>query len=162
VSTLPPTAPVGAAPRHHPGDDPGDDPGDGADVDLATCWRLLAGVRRARVAYTSGALPALAAVPAVLDGSRLVLLARQGSSLARAAHGGVVAVQADGGPSPLLGAGSAAGAGAAEWSVTVTGRAERAEDDGGPAAALARTGVPRRPGDVLIRVHADVVEGRRH
>ncbi|WP_299037963.1 pyridoxamine 5'-phosphate oxidase family protein [uncultured Pseudokineococcus sp.] len=166
MSPLPPTAPVGAAPRRGPGPDlgpdldPGDGTGDGTEVDLATCWRLLSGVRRVRVAYTSGALPALDAVPVVLDGSTLVLLARAGSTLARAAHGGVVAVQADGGPVPVLGGPSTAPA-PAEWSVTVTGRAEVVDVDGGLAAAMARTGVPRRPGEVLVRVHADIVEGRR-
>lgn len=157
--TSPPlAAPAGGAPAATAD---ADLPPDLRDVGLATCWRLLADARRVRVAYTSGALPALAVVPVVLDGASLVVLTPQGSPLARAAHGGVVAAQADGSPPPLRSVRSPADATATEWSVTVTGRAEEVlEVDEALAAAMARTGVHRRLGEVLVRVHADLVEGQ--
>ncbi|RBY84787.1 pyridoxamine 5'-phosphate oxidase family protein [Blastococcus sp. TF02A-26] len=76
------------------------------------CRRLLSRVPVGRIAFTARALPAVQPVPFALDGTRVVVAAVPGSTLAVSCPGTVVAFEADGWE-PDGGA----------WAVTVVGPA---------------------------------------
>jgi len=61
----------------------------------AECRRLLAGAVIGRLAYTEGALPAIQPVHFTLLGDRIVIPTREGSKVAAASRGAVVAFEVD-------------------------------------------------------------------
>ena len=105
-----------------------------------------------RFVFTVGALPAVVPVTFALDGEVAVCCTSAGSRLARAAAGGVLALQADD-----IDVASRSG-----WSVVATGVAEVVRD---PAEVSRITGLVRPwvPGtlDVAIRLPLTVLTGRR-
>lgn len=130
-------------------------PDDGfCELDRDECLRLLATAPVGRVVYTRQALPAVMPVGFGLDQDGAVLLrAPAASELVRAVDGAVVAFEAD----------AVDVAARCGWSVVVTGRAVvvtgRAEREGAERAAP-----PSRassPDEVLVRIDAELVTGRR-
>ncbi|MFC9329244.1 pyridoxamine 5'-phosphate oxidase family protein [Kitasatospora sp. NPDC057015] len=115
-------------------------------LDMRQCLRLLAATRVGRVVYTVGALPAVLPTRYRLgtDGS-VLLSAAAGSELVRAVSGALVAFEA----------GEVSESDGSGWSVTVLGRADVTE-----APAPHEPSVLRRPGQVSIRIHAELVTGR--
>lgn len=115
--------------------------------------RLLGTAQVGRIVFTIRALPAVQPVNFVVDHGAVVIRVGDGSKLAAAVRGNVVAFEAD-----EIDAGTQTG-----WSVTVTGRCEvvRNADD------LARLAVfgpqPWAPGmkDHFIRIYPEIVTGRR-
>ena len=116
------------------------------------CVRLLGGAAVGRFIFTVGALPAVVPVAFALHDGAAVCRTSAGSRLARAAEGGVLALQADE-IDPVTRSG---------WSVVATGVAELVTD---PVAVRAMTGLlePWVPGplDVAIRLPLTVLTGRR-
>jgi uncharacterized protein len=121
-------------------------------IGRADCLRLLAGAIVGRMVFTEGALPAVVPVTFAVDGDSLVCRTTPDSRLARAADGGVLALEAD-----ELDVASRSG-----WSVVATGLAEvvTAENEVSRVAALVQ---PWAPGDhqVAIRLRMTVLSGRR-
>jgi uncharacterized protein len=117
------------------------------------CLELLGRGETGRVAVTIGALPAVLPVSYGLAGDDVVFLAREGSDLARAATGAVVAFETD----------HVDAAGGEAWSVVVTGLAVPVTDPADLEACRARELGPwtqeRRP--VFMRLATEVVSGRR-
>ncbi|MFD0264906.1 pyridoxamine 5'-phosphate oxidase family protein [Kitasatospora indigofera] len=115
-------------------------------LDERQCLRLLAATRVGRVVYTVGALPAVLPTRYRLDADGSVLLsAAAGSELVRAVSGALVAFEA----------GEVSESDGSGWSVTVLGRADVTE-----AQTPHEPAVLRRPGQVCIRIHAELVTGR--
>ena len=116
------------------------------------CLRGLSSTAVGRFVFTVGALPAVVPVTFALDGEVAVCCTSAGSRLARAAAGGVLALQADD-----IDVASRSG-----WSVVATGVAEVVRD---PAEVSRITGLVRPwvPGtlDVAIRLPLTVLTGRR-
>ncbi|MEU9126862.1 pyridoxamine 5'-phosphate oxidase family protein [Kitasatospora sp. NPDC048540] len=119
---------------------------DHAPLDEQQCLRLLAATTVGRVVYTIGALPAVLPTRYRLgpDGS-VLLRAPAGSELVRAVSGALVAFEA----------GEVDESDGSGWSVTVLGHAAVAE---GPAPQ--DPALPCRPGQVSIRIRAELVTGR--
>jgi uncharacterized protein len=116
------------------------------------CRTLLDSAPVARVVFTDHALPAILPVTFVVDGESVVFRTAQGSRLARAARGAVLAFEADElNPRTRTG-----------WSVVVTGEAE-IEEDQDEMHRLGAVLQPWVPGikDVFIRIPLTVVTGRR-
>jgi uncharacterized protein len=120
-------------------------------LDRSDCLRLLARGGIGRIAVTAGALPMILPVRYALDGDRVVLCVRVGSTLDQATHDTVVAFEVDG--SDLGG----------DWSVSIVGVArpipEGCESDRAEILPLPRwwLGRPHR----FISVSADHMTGRR-
>ncbi|MFF1870494.1 pyridoxamine 5'-phosphate oxidase family protein [Streptomyces sp. CB03911] len=115
-------------------------------LDQRQCLRLLAATRVGRVVYTVGALPAVLPTRYSLDADGSVLVsAAAGSELVRAVSGALVAFEA----------GEVSESDGSGWSVTVLGRADitEAQPPQGPILV-------RRPGQVSIRIRAELVTGR--
>ncbi|MCW2724864.1 MAG: hypothetical protein JWN35_1785 [Frankiales bacterium] len=117
------------------------------------CLRLLTTVPVGRVVYTQHALPAVAPVGFVLDGTELLLRLPEGNELAAAVRRSVVAFQADD-VDPVTQGG---------WTVTVTGWA-REETDQAQLRRLAA--LPLRPWiaggrEHFIKITTDLVSGSR-
>ena len=116
------------------------------------CLELLAGAAVGRMVYTASALPAVVPVTFALDGGAAVCQTASSSRLARAAYGGVLALQTD-----EVDVVTRSG-----WSVIATGRADVLHD---PAqvrrvAGLVHPWLPG-PADVAIRLPLTVLTGRR-
>ncbi|MDQ0312685.1 nitroimidazol reductase NimA-like FMN-containing flavoprotein (pyridoxamine 5'-phosphate oxidase superfamily) [Kitasatospora herbaricolor] len=115
-------------------------------LDQRQCLRLLAATRVGRVVYTVGALPAVLPTRYRLDADGSVLLsAAAGSELVRAVSGALVAFEA----------GEVSESDGSGWSVTVLGRADVSE-----ARPPHEPVLPRLPGQVSIRIRAELVTGR--
>ncbi|MCX5208281.1 pyridoxamine 5'-phosphate oxidase family protein [Kitasatospora sp. NBC_00240] len=119
---------------------------DTSPLDERQCLRLLAATRVGRVVYTVGALPAVLPTRYRLDADGSVLIsAAPGSELVRAVSGALVAFEA----------GEVSESDGSGWSVTVLGRADVTE------AQPPHEPIPlRRPGQVSIRIRAELVTGR--
>jgi uncharacterized protein len=122
------------------------------ELDEATCYRRLAGVRIGRVVTTCGALPLVVPVNFALDGHAVVFRTTVDGSLAAATREAVVAFQADDIDEDVR----------SGWSVTITGVAV-------PVTAasellrLQQLGLaPWAPGrrDHYVRITSGIVTGR--
>jgi nitroimidazol reductase NimA-like FMN-containing flavoprotein (pyridoxamine 5'-phosphate oxidase superfamily) len=117
-----------------------------ASLDTQQCLRLLAGMAVGRIVYTKGAMPAVLPVPFRLDADGSVVLAQSAASeLVRAVDGAVIAFET----------GEVSGVDGSGWSVTILGRASVAPE------RSARPGAAAGTDRVLIRIHPEVVTGRR-
>ena len=116
------------------------------------CLALLASAAVGRMVFTASALPAVVPVTFALDGGAAVCQTASKSRLARAADGGVLALQTD-----EVDVVTRSG-----WSVIATGRAEVLHDpvQVRRVAALVEPWVPG-PADIAIRLPLTVVTGRR-
>lgn len=123
-------------------------------LDQQQALSLLAGMTVGRVIYTVAALPAVLPVRfrIAADGS-LVLGTEVRSELLRAIGGGVIGFES----------GEIDEADGSGWSVTVLGRAQ--VDDGTEGAVRSEAGTGsadlNTPGQLRIRLHPDLVTGRR-
>jgi nitroimidazol reductase NimA-like FMN-containing flavoprotein (pyridoxamine 5'-phosphate oxidase superfamily) len=122
-------------------------------LDRQECLRLLTQTQRGRIAIHTAALPAILPVRFVLDVNRVVLSASEGTTLARATDGSVVAFQTDGTERETE----------REWSVSLIGLARHLTepDDVARAAVLP---LPRWSADLpprYIAISTDRVSGRR-
>ena len=121
-------------------------------LDVAQCYELLATDTVGRIVYTDGAMPAITPVNYVLDGHHVVFRTAEGSRLARAVSGAVVAFEVD-----QLDRATRTG-----WSVVVTGVAREigeGSDQGRNAAlTLAPWAGGRRP--LAFSIAPGVVTGR--
>lgn len=118
------------------------------------CIALMGSVSLGRVVFTDRALPAIQPVNFVLDGDDVIIATSQGSKLAAATRGAVVAFETD-----AFGAAMQAGG----WSVTMVGQAQTVRD----IAEIERLSrlplcswAPGRR-DHFIRIRGDFVSGRR-
>ena len=122
-------------------------------LDREECLRLLAQAQRGRIAINVGALPAILPVRFVLDIDRVVLSASEGTTLARATDGSVVAFQTDG---TELGS-------EREWSVSLIGIARHLTEVGEVARAAVLP-LQRWSSDLpprYIAISTERVSGRR-
>src|SRR3954452_20793958 len=122
-------------------------------LDEAESMRMLGSVRWGRCAWAGPEGPRILPVNlSVLDGKVFFRTALYGS-LADAAHGDAVAVEADELDDRL----------SSGWSVVVLGRAEQVEDPAEIASLFRRMPEPWAPGSrpVLVRVRPAQVTGRR-
>lgn len=122
-------------------------------LDEAESMRMLASVRWGRCAWTGPEGPRILPVNcSVLDGNVFFRTALYGS-LADAANGSAVALEADELDDRL----------SSGWSVVVLGRAEQVEDPAEVAQLFRRIGQPWAPGSrpVLVRILPSQVTGRR-
>ncbi|MGV9352201.1 pyridoxamine 5'-phosphate oxidase family protein [Streptomyces misionensis] len=130
-------------------------PNDGfCELDRAECLRLLATAPVGRVVYTRQALPAVVPVNFGLDRDGTVLLhTSAGSELVRAIDGAVVAFEAD----------AVDVAARSGWSVVLTGQATVVTDraDLERAERVAPGSWAPSPDDVLVRIDAELITGRR-
>lgn len=118
----------------------------------AECIDLLSGAEVGRIVFSDRALPAVLPVTFIIDDDCIVVRTAQGSRLARAVDGAVVAFEVDQ-IQPWTRGG---------WSVVVTGQAW-IEPDPSERNRLADLLTPWVPGfkDVIIRIPLSVVTGRR-
>ena len=120
-------------------------------LDREACLAVLARGGVGRIAINVGALPLILPVRFALDGERVVVRVRQGSTLERATQDTVVAFEADDlGP-------------AEGWSISFVGLARHLPDSGdvGPGVRLA---LPHWGGDgehLLVGISTEHVSGRR-
>lgn len=122
-------------------------------LDRVECLRLLRSVSVGRIVFTERALPAVQPVNFVVLDEAIWFRTGEGSKLAVAARGAIVAFQADEFDAELR----------SGWSVTALGQAEEVRD---PELIRAVRRLPLRtwaPGqrDHLIRVGVHEVSGRR-
>ncbi|PRX45194.1 pyridoxamine 5'-phosphate oxidase-like protein [Prauserella shujinwangii] len=119
-------------------------------LDRARCLALLAGARLGRVVFTHRGLPAVQLVRFALRGENVVCEVPPGSALFAAAHGTVVAFEADDFAADL----------SAGWSVTVLGRLREARE---PALLAGLPPLSWRPDpeDRHLTVSIEVVSGSR-
>jgi nitroimidazol reductase NimA-like FMN-containing flavoprotein (pyridoxamine 5'-phosphate oxidase superfamily) len=129
---------------------------DSADLevlDRRQCVELIGTVALGRIVYTDRAMPAVQAVPFVLDDRGIVLRASAGGKLSAAARNAVVAFEVDSVAEDL----------SSGWSVSVVGNAVEVTT-AAELATLTRlpllTWTPR-PSDHFIRISVDLVTGRR-
>jgi len=122
------------------------------ELSASECRELLASAVVGRFVFTIGALPAVVPVAFAIDGGTAVCRTSATSRLARAADGGVIALQADR-IDPARRSG---------WSVVATGVAEIVRD---PTEVRRIAGVVQPwvdgPLDVAIRLPLTVLTGRR-
>jgi nitroimidazol reductase NimA-like FMN-containing flavoprotein (pyridoxamine 5'-phosphate oxidase superfamily) len=115
-------------------------------LDTQQCLQLMAGMTVGRVVYTLDAMPAVLPVRFRIDPDGSVVLDEGAASdLVQAVDGAVIAFET----------GEVDGADGSGWSVTVLGRASVA------SAPAAGTGHVADADQVLIRLHPEVVTGRR-
>jgi uncharacterized protein len=130
------------------------EPGELAELPRSTSLELLRSAAVGRIVFTDRAMPAIAPVNfAVLSNGDVVFQTGTGSKLSAATREAVVAFEADSFDESTHDA----------WSVVVTGRSRivvTAEELSEIGAALAPAWVSGDRRDV-IRVSADIVEGRR-
>ena len=122
-------------------------------LDESESMRMLGSVRWGRCAWSGQEGPRILPVNySVLDGNVYFRTALYGS-LANAASGGAVALEADELDDRL----------SSGWSVVVLGRAEQVEDQTEVASLFHRIGQPWAPGSrpVLVRIRPSQVTGRR-
>ena len=121
-------------------------------LDLAKCYRLLAGETVGRVVYTDGALPAVAPVNYALDGESIVFRTAPTSRVAVRAVDQVVAFEVDS-LDPEVRTG---------WSVVVTGIARALTEPGEIARAGALNLAPWAGGrrELFVAITPGVVTGR--
>jgi nitroimidazol reductase NimA-like FMN-containing flavoprotein (pyridoxamine 5'-phosphate oxidase superfamily) len=123
------------------------------ELDEAEAMHLLESTRWGRCAWTGPEGPRILPVNyAVVDGNVFFRTGLYGS-LAEAAAGGLVALEADELDDRL----------ASGWSVVVVGRAEQVDDPAEVAALFRRMADPWAPGPrpVLVRIAPSQVTGRR-
>src|SRR5436305_15334524 len=104
------------------------------------CRALLAAGRVGRVAVTADALPVIAPVNYVVDGSSIVFRTKRDGMLARACDDAVIAFEID----------EVAADGSGGWSVNVAGIASLASDSE-PVRAL-QLGIASAPGDARDQI----------
>ena len=128
------------------------EPGTVRELSREECLVLLAGAPVGRMVFTVSALPAVVPVTFALDGDAVVCQTSSSSRLAKAADGGVLALQADD-----VDAVSRSG-----WSVIATGKAEVLHDpvEIGRISELVHPWVPG-PSETTIRLPLTVLTGRR-
>ena len=124
-----------------------------AVLSRAECLALLPTVPIGRLVFTDRALPAVVPVNFVVHDGRIVVRTGQGSSLAAAVRGAVVAFEVDQVDEQARNG----------WSVTVTGRASEVVD---PDAVAELSSLPLQPWaggerNHFIVVPVDLVQGRR-
>ena len=122
------------------------------ELDRAECLRLLSRAVVGRMVFTDGALPAVVPVTFAVDGEHIVCRTSRSSRLARAADGGVLALQADQIEVPTRSGWSVVGTGVAR---VLYGTAELRR-----IAAMVDPWVPG-PFDAAIRMPLTVLTGRR-
>jgi nitroimidazol reductase NimA-like FMN-containing flavoprotein (pyridoxamine 5'-phosphate oxidase superfamily) len=115
-------------------------------LDTQQCLQLMAGMTVGRVVYTLDAMPAVLPVRFRIDPDGSVVVDEgSASDLVQAVDGAVIAFET----------GEVNGADGSGWSVTVVGRASVA------SAPVAGTAHVADADQVLIRLHPEVVTGRR-
>lgn len=124
-----------------------------AELDEAECRRLLARATVGRISFTDGALPVVVPVPFALAEGQVLIPAQEGSRLAEALHGAVVAFEVDD-----FDAATETG-----WSVTVVGPSRTLRD---PARLATGSAVPvpehwTAPGCRLLAVQMGRLRGWR-
>lgn len=117
------------------------------------CMRLMATAPVGRIVFTEQALPAVQPVNFLVHEGAIVIRTNEGSKLAAAAEGAIVAFEADEiDPATHTG-----------WNVTVVGPASVVSDPDAVAELSALPLQPWAPGvrDRFIRIEAKRVSGRR-
>ncbi|HZT64752.1 MAG TPA: pyridoxamine 5'-phosphate oxidase family protein [Acidimicrobiales bacterium] len=117
-------------------------------LDQAECLRLLASQHVGRVGVSVGSLPAIFPVNYAVDGDQVLFRTGEGTKLAVAVSGAVVAFETD-----WFDSFSHEG-----WSVLVVGRAEVVPE--GDDKARVRAWAPGER-DRLVSIRAELVSGRR-
>ena len=116
------------------------------------CRWLLASCKVGRVSVTSDALPLIAPVNYVLDGSTIVFRTRSDGMLASACNDAVIAFEID----------QLAGDGSGGWSVNVVGIASvLAPSDNLRALSLGLVSAAGDDRDAFVRLRLGLVTGRR-
>lgn len=122
-------------------------------LDADECWRLLGTVSLGRVAITSGALPVILPVTFAVDDSAVLWPAVEGSRLAAATDGAVVAFHAD----------AYSPDGTCGWSVVAVGTGRRTSESEHVEKVRTISAGPWRPtGSDFLTVRLDVatIHGR--
>ncbi|WP_265522274.1 pyridoxamine 5'-phosphate oxidase family protein [Oerskovia flava] len=122
-------------------------------VSTAECFVLLRSVPVGRIVYTDRALPAIMPVNFAVDGDDVVIRTGEGSKLAAAARGAIVAFEVDEFDERL----------ASGWSVVIVGQAREVLDPDERARLLDLPLHPFAPGphDHVIVIRPEMISGRR-
>lgn len=116
------------------------------------CRELLAACRVGRIAVTADALPVIAPVNYVVDGSSIVFRTKRDGMLARACDDAVIAFEID----------ELASDGSGGWSVNVVGIASLVSDsEHVRALALGIVSAAGDERDQFVRVRLGLIHGRR-
>ena len=124
-----------------------------AILDVEECRRLLSSVSVGRVGVTMGALPTVLPVNFLFDGDRILVRSGEGTKLAAALRGTVVAFEVDE-FDPVDHSG---------WSVVVTG-VSRVVDDPEELGRIAQKPIARwapAGGSHIVAISTEMISGRR-
>lgn len=120
-------------------------------LDEPACRSLLARTRFGRVGVTVGALPVIVPVNYIVDGDDVVFATRTGTKLRAAVRQAIVAFQID-----AVDEHARAG-----WSVLAIGPCEEVTEPEEREALLGRLDPFARWRDHVVRMHPDLLSGRR-